>query len=151
LTPGETPGHLIVRVESDGQRCYLVGDLLHHGCEVVHLDWAPPGSYLTDIFNEAAIRFIREHREQPFFLYLPHFAVHTPLHAKPQVISKYKLRDKRPGLRMETQHVGIIQTDAERQCQDRNLDIVRHEICREVGVVSAKPVFLRSALSFANV
>jgi glyoxylase-like metal-dependent hydrolase (beta-lactamase superfamily II) len=40
---GETPGHLIVCVESDGQRCYLLGDLFHHGCEVSALDWAPPG------------------------------------------------------------------------------------------------------------
>lgn len=68
-----------------------------NGCDVPHLDWAPPGSYLTDIFNEAAIRFIREHREQPFFLYLPHFAVHTPLNAKPQVVSKYMRKEKRPG------------------------------------------------------
>ena len=81
-----------------------------NGCDVPHLDWAPPGSYLTDIFNEAAIRFIREHREQPFFLYLPHFAVHTPLHAKPQVISKYKLRDKRPGLQSNPVYAAMIES-----------------------------------------
>jgi arylsulfatase A-like enzyme len=49
-----------------------------NGCDVPHLDWAPPGSYLTDIFNEAAIRFIREHRQQPFFLYLPSTHHSTP-------------------------------------------------------------------------
>lgn len=61
-----------------------------NSADVPHLDWAPPGSYLTDIFNDAAIRFIREHREHPFFLYLPHFAVHSPLHAKPHIVAKYK-------------------------------------------------------------
>ena len=46
---------------------------------VPHLDWAPPGSYLTDILNDTAVSFIRQHREHPFFLDLSHFAVHTPL------------------------------------------------------------------------
>jgi glyoxylase-like metal-dependent hydrolase (beta-lactamase superfamily II) len=42
-TPGETPGHLAVRVESHGARCDIVGDLFHHPCEVAHPDWSPPG------------------------------------------------------------------------------------------------------------
>ena len=37
--PGESPGHSIVRVESGEERCYLLGDLLHHPCEVIHRDW----------------------------------------------------------------------------------------------------------------
>ncbi|MGI8980841.1 MAG: sulfatase [Pirellulaceae bacterium] len=78
--------------------------------DVPSLDWAPPGSYLTDIFNEAAIRFIREHREQPFFLYLPHFAVHTPLHAKPRIVSKYKLGEKRPGQQANPIYAAMIES-----------------------------------------
>lgn len=37
--PGESPGHSIVRVESGGEVCYVLGDLFHHACEVTHLDW----------------------------------------------------------------------------------------------------------------
>lgn len=37
--PGESPGHSVVRVASSGERCYLLGDLLHHPCEVIHRDW----------------------------------------------------------------------------------------------------------------
>ena len=40
-TPGETPGHIIVRVHSDGQTLYCLGDLFHHPFEVEHLDWMP--------------------------------------------------------------------------------------------------------------
>jgi glyoxylase-like metal-dependent hydrolase (beta-lactamase superfamily II) len=40
--PGETPGHLVVRLDSDGERLSVLGDLIHHACEVEHLDWAPP-------------------------------------------------------------------------------------------------------------
>lgn len=34
--------------------------------------------YLTDILNKHAVRFITEHTKEPFFLYLPHQAVHAP-------------------------------------------------------------------------
>jgi glyoxylase-like metal-dependent hydrolase (beta-lactamase superfamily II) len=37
--PGETPGHLIVRVHSGGETLYIIGDLLHHAIEVAHPDW----------------------------------------------------------------------------------------------------------------
>ncbi len=37
--PGETPGHEIVRVQSDGATLYVIGDLLHHAIEVEHPDW----------------------------------------------------------------------------------------------------------------
>jgi glyoxylase-like metal-dependent hydrolase (beta-lactamase superfamily II) len=40
--PGETPGHLVVRLRSDGEEFYYLGDLFHHPCEIEHLDWAPP-------------------------------------------------------------------------------------------------------------
>jgi arylsulfatase A-like enzyme len=50
----------------------------------------PPGTYLADYLTDRAIDFITRHREEPFFLYLPHFAVHVPLQAKPELIAKYQ-------------------------------------------------------------
>lgn len=50
----------------------------------------PAGEYLTDREQAEASEFIRQHRDQPFFLYLPHYAVHTPLQAKQPLIDKYK-------------------------------------------------------------
>lgn len=41
--PGESPGHSVIRVESNGRRFYYLGDLFHHPCEVEHLDWVSPG------------------------------------------------------------------------------------------------------------
>jgi glyoxylase-like metal-dependent hydrolase (beta-lactamase superfamily II) len=40
-TPGETPGHQVVRIDSAGEQLYVLGDVYHHRCEVEHLDWAP--------------------------------------------------------------------------------------------------------------
>jgi glyoxylase-like metal-dependent hydrolase (beta-lactamase superfamily II) len=37
--PGETKGHQIVRVHSEGETAYMVGDLFHHVVEVEHPDW----------------------------------------------------------------------------------------------------------------
>ena len=46
-TPGETPGHLTVRLSAGGRRFYYVGDLFHLPCEVEHTDWAPPNRDLA--------------------------------------------------------------------------------------------------------
>jgi uncharacterized sulfatase len=40
-----------------------------------------PAGYLTDYFTEEALRAIAANRNQPFFLYLAHWAPHTPLQA----------------------------------------------------------------------
>jgi len=38
---------------------------------------------LVQLYTDEAVKFIREHKEGPFFLYLPHTAVHVPLHPGP--------------------------------------------------------------------
>ncbi len=54
------------------------------------LEAAPDGEYLTDRLGAEAAKFIAAHKDRPFFLYLPHFAVHTPMRAKADVVAKYK-------------------------------------------------------------
>jgi len=49
-----------------------------------------PGEYLTDRLTDEAVKFIRANRERPFFLYFPHYGVHTPLQAKKEIIAKYE-------------------------------------------------------------
>ena len=53
---------------------------------------APEGEYLTDRLTEEALGFMRKHRDRPFFLYLPYYAVHTPIQAKPALEQKYAKR-----------------------------------------------------------
>ncbi len=48
--------------------------------------------YLTDRLTAEALKFIEKNKGRPFFLYLPHFAVHTPLMAKPEVLKKYQMK-----------------------------------------------------------
>ena len=56
----------------------------------------PKGEYLTDREAAEAVKFIEANKEKPFFIYLPHHAVHTPLQAKKEVVEKYRARIK-PG------------------------------------------------------
>ncbi len=37
--------------------------------------------YFTDLIHERAVKFITAHAKQPFFLYVPHLAVHAPFQA----------------------------------------------------------------------
>ena len=49
----------------------------------------PAGEYLTDREAAEAVQFIAAHRDEPFFLYLPHYCVHTPIQAKRDVTARY--------------------------------------------------------------
>jgi arylsulfatase A len=40
----------------------------------------PDQEKLVQLYTDEAVKFIREHKEGPFFLYLPHTAVHVPIH-----------------------------------------------------------------------
>jgi glyoxylase-like metal-dependent hydrolase (beta-lactamase superfamily II) len=40
-TPGETPGHISLRLRSEGETFFWVGDLLHHNIEIRNADWGP--------------------------------------------------------------------------------------------------------------
>lgn len=44
-------------------------------------DWFEPRGYLSDYYTDEAIKVIEANRNQPFFLYLAHWGVHTPLQA----------------------------------------------------------------------
>lgn len=53
---------------------------------------SPKGQYLADFLTDKAVDFIQRHKEGPFFLYLPHYGVHSPLQAKPELIAKFKAK-----------------------------------------------------------
>ncbi|MDP3070546.1 MAG: sulfatase [Opitutaceae bacterium] len=48
--------------------------------------------------TRGALEFIERHRERPFFVYLPHYAIHTGLEARPETLARFQ--QKKPG----TQH-----------------------------------------------
>ena len=57
---------------------------IYRGTEVVQ-----ESEYLTDAFAREAVSFIEQHRNRPFFLYLPFNAVHTPMHATDERLKRF--------------------------------------------------------------
>lgn len=49
-----------------------------------------PGDYLVDRLAEEAEIFIRQNTDQPFFLMLSHYAVHTPMQGKADKVARYE-------------------------------------------------------------
>jgi hypothetical protein len=57
------------------------------------------GEHLCDRITSEAIKLIEQRKpEQPFFLYLPFYDVHTPLMANAELIEKYKAKAAKLGL-----------------------------------------------------
>ena len=53
--------------------------------------------YLADFLTDKAVDFIRRHKDDPFFLYLPHFGVHSPHDAKPDLVARFKGKPRAGG------------------------------------------------------
>lgn len=62
---------------------------MYDGEEVIELD--PDQSQFTRRFTERAVSFIEQHRDRPFFVYLPHVMPHVPIFASD------KFRGRSPG------------------------------------------------------
>lgn len=72
-----------------GASGYQIGNnpqrnLLRNGVSVNNED-----EYLTDAFGREAVSFIEKHKDEKFFLYLSFNAVHTPLKAIEEYLSKF--------------------------------------------------------------
>ena len=52
------------------------------------------GAYITDLFSDEAVRYVRAHADRPFFLHLAYNAPHFPLQAPEEVIRKYEAHGK---------------------------------------------------------
>jgi len=62
------------------------------------LDDGPDGEYLTDRLTDEAIALIESADDRPFFLNLWHYAVHIPIVAPPELVTKYERKAANLGL-----------------------------------------------------
>jgi len=61
----------------------------------------PPGEHMPDRLATEVSKFITAHKDQPFFVYLPFYDVHTPLMGRPDLVKKYEEKRKALGLKPE--------------------------------------------------
>ena len=51
------------------------------------------GEYLTDRLTDEALQFVEQNKDNPFFLYFAHYAVHTPIQAKKEITARYENKE----------------------------------------------------------
>ncbi len=83
---------------------------LRDGRMLPGLDDAPAGEYLTDRLTTEAEKFIEANRQRPFFLYLAHYAVHTPMNGKTELVARYEAAPKPPGLQNNPVYAAMIES-----------------------------------------
>lgn len=62
----------------------------HWNPSIPTLKGGEEGEYLADRLTNEAINFITRNKDNPFLVYLPYYAVHTPLQAPKDLVEKYK-------------------------------------------------------------
>ena len=95
------------------------------------------GDYLTDRLTDETIKLMREWVDEPFFIHLAYYAVHTPIEPKPQLRDEYQQRVK-PGLRHN--HPGYA---AMVQTVDESVGRLRKSL-RELAIDDRTILFLTS-------
>lgn len=81
-TPGHTPGHVRVHIESEGDRALITGDCIHHPCQMTRLDWCSSADY--DRAEALATRkaLLEDCAGTPVLVIGTHFATPTAGHIK---------------------------------------------------------------------
>jgi glyoxylase-like metal-dependent hydrolase (beta-lactamase superfamily II) len=79
-TLGHTPGHVSVRIASQGREALITGDFMHHPCQIAHPEWSS-----TADSDPAEARVTREHMlthlsDAPILMIGTHFAGRTAGH-----------------------------------------------------------------------
>lgn len=69
----------------------------------------PDGECLTDRLTDEAVGFIAEHASEPFFLYVSHYAVHTPIESKPELSARYEAKEPDGG-QDDPRYAGMIES-----------------------------------------
>ncbi|MSR30683.1 MAG: DUF4976 domain-containing protein [Gemmataceae bacterium] len=73
------------------------------------LEKAPENQYLPDRLALEAGQFLEQNRDKPFFLYLPHYSVHTPIRAPAERVAPYPA-DGRPGTQNNPVYAAMVES-----------------------------------------
>jgi len=76
----------------------------------MNLPGAKPGEYLTDRLSADGCKFIRANRDRPFFLYLSHHSVHTPIQGKRELTEKYRKKFADAEVRRSAAYAAMMQS-----------------------------------------
>ena len=81
-TPGHTPGHISVVIESKGESAVITGDLMHHPCQMARTDWRSGFDDDGDTAEKTRHAFLAEMADGPTLVIGTHFATPAGGHVK---------------------------------------------------------------------
>lgn len=96
---------------------------------------------LTEAYTDEAIRFIRENKDRPFFLYLPHTMAHIPMGVTDDFKGKSRFGLYGDVIKCLDYHVGrLLDTLTELDIADRTLVVYASDNGRGPGRTPAQPI-----------
>ena len=76
-TPGHTPGHVSVRINSAGKDAVITGDMTHHPCQMARPEWAANADYDQSQAIATRKAFLAKYADRPTLVIGTHFATPT--------------------------------------------------------------------------
>lgn len=73
-SPGHTPGHVSLWIESSGERALVTGDFMHHPVQFAEPDWAEIGDVDAELARATRYRMIRRAADSGALVIGTHFA-----------------------------------------------------------------------------
>jgi glyoxylase-like metal-dependent hydrolase (beta-lactamase superfamily II) len=76
-TPGHTPGHVCVHIESQGEHAVITGDLMHHPVQCAHPEWRSSADHDPALAQRTRRKFLADCAGTPTLVLGTHFATPT--------------------------------------------------------------------------
>jgi glyoxylase-like metal-dependent hydrolase (beta-lactamase superfamily II) len=73
-TPGHTPGHVSVKIASEGEEALITGDLMHHPCQIARPEWSSTADTDPDLARATRERMLASLAATPVLVIGTHFA-----------------------------------------------------------------------------
>ena len=105
------------------------------------LSQGEPGEYLTDRLTDEAVKLVLSSDGQPFFLYFPHYGVHSPLQAKKNVTAKY---EKIPTQQRQGKAAYAAMVESIDDSVGRLLEALRQNNLEQTPLSSSRPTMVDS-------
>lgn len=94
-TPGHTPGHVSVRIASEGEDALITGDCIHHPCQMTRTDWCSSADYDQLQGRKTRESLLERYADSDVLVIGTHFATPTAGHVRRRDHGSYWL-DVRP-------------------------------------------------------
>jgi glyoxylase-like metal-dependent hydrolase (beta-lactamase superfamily II) len=95
-TPGHTPGHVSIQIESEGHRAIISGDFIHHPCQMTRTEWCSSADYDRAQARATRETLLEDYADTAVLFIGTHFATPTAGHIKRSGETGYWLDTRSP-------------------------------------------------------